>query len=84
MQTTKLSSKGQVVIPKSLRDKRGWGPGTEFEIAEVGGVVTLRPSRAFAPSQLDDVAGCLAYDGPKVALADMDAAVLHEARRRSS
>ena len=24
---TKLSTKGQVVLPKAIRDKRGWGPG---------------------------------------------------------
>ena len=32
MQTTVLSSKGQVIIPKTLRVARRWGPGTQLEV----------------------------------------------------
>lgn len=32
METTRLSSKGQVILPKSIRDARHWAPGAEFEI----------------------------------------------------
>ncbi len=28
--TTKISTKGQVVLPKVLRNRRGWGAGVEF------------------------------------------------------
>jgi bifunctional DNA-binding transcriptional regulator/antitoxin component of YhaV-PrlF toxin-antitoxin module len=31
METTKPSSKGQVELPKSVRDEHGWTPGTEFD-----------------------------------------------------
>jgi len=30
METTRLSTKGQIVLPKDLRSSRAWGPGTEF------------------------------------------------------
>lgn len=31
METTKPSSKSQVVLPKSVRDEHGWAPGTKLE-----------------------------------------------------
>jgi AbrB family looped-hinge helix DNA binding protein len=43
--TTKLSSKGQVVIPKSLRTAHRWKPGTEFIVEEQGDNIVLRPSK---------------------------------------
>ena len=32
METTRLSTKGQIVLPKAMRVSRAWGPGTEFTI----------------------------------------------------
>jgi AbrB family looped-hinge helix DNA binding protein len=83
MDTTRLSSKGQIIIPKALREARGWQPGTAFEIEAVGEGIVLRPLPAFAATTLDDVVGCLVWDGPPKSLADMDAAVAREARRRA-
>ena len=48
METTKLSSKGQVVLPKWVRDARSWEPGTEFAVEEVSEGILLRPLRPFA------------------------------------
>ena len=39
---TRLSAKGQVVIPKDVRDRMHWVPGTELEVVENLGSVTLR------------------------------------------
>jgi AbrB family looped-hinge helix DNA binding protein len=83
METTRLSSKGQIIIPKSLRDRRGWESGTAFEIEEHEDGLILRPLRDFPATTLDEVFGCLAWDGPPLTTEDMDAAVAREARRRS-
>ena len=64
MQTTRLSSKGQVILPKSVRDAHHWEPGTEFSVEAVGDGVLLRPLRSVAHSRLEDVAGCLRVTGP--------------------
>ena len=32
MDTTRLSTKGQIILPKNIRTARAWGPGTEFTI----------------------------------------------------
>ena len=39
---TKVSEKGQVVVPKATRDRLGWQPGTDLEVIESGDAVTLR------------------------------------------
>lgn len=82
MQTTRLSSKGQVILPKSVRDAYNWEPGTEFSVEPVGDGVLLRPLKSVAHSRLEDVAGCLRVTGPARTIAEMDAAVVAELRRR--
>ena len=42
---TKISEKGQVVVPKATRDRLGWQPGTDLEVIETGDAVTLRSKR---------------------------------------
>ena len=32
MPTARLSTKGQLILPKDIRTARAWGPGTEFTI----------------------------------------------------
>lgn len=39
---TKVSDKGQVVVPKAMRDRLGWQPGTDLEVIETADAVTLR------------------------------------------
>lgn len=84
METTKLSSKGQVVLPKAIRDSHNWGPGTDFTVEDTGDAVVLRPAKKGRVSRLEDVAGCLKhlYNGPPVATEDMNAAIEAEVRRR--
>ncbi|MCC6329302.1 MAG: AbrB/MazE/SpoVT family DNA-binding domain-containing protein [Acidobacteria bacterium] len=45
METVKLSSKFQVVIPREVREKLKLKPGTMFRVADVGGTVELIPVR---------------------------------------
>lgn len=82
----KISSKGQLVLPKVIRDSHGLGPGSEVDIESAGDTIILRPHvrkplvrRTYS---LDEVAGMLKYDGPPVSIRDMDRAVEEEFRRR--
>jgi AbrB family looped-hinge helix DNA binding protein len=79
METTTLSSRGQVVIPKLLREARHWLPGTEFGVEDLPQGILLRPLRAFAPSRLEDVLGCVQYQGPALSQDDIDAALQADA-----
>ena len=75
METTRLSSKGQIILPKSIRTLHHWEPGVEFEVKDTGNGVLLRPLRSSPPSKLADVVGCTGYQGPRRSLQDMDAAI---------
>jgi AbrB family looped-hinge helix DNA binding protein len=81
MAKTRLSSKGQVIIPKAVRDRHGWQPGAELEVDDLGDAVVLRPAKPFRPTTFEEVRGCLKYDGPPLTIEEMDEAVAREARR---
>ena len=85
MQTTSLSSKGQVVLPQKLRDAYGWKPGTSFEVRETPNGVLLTPispATAFAPTTIDAVFGMAATTRPALSVDEMAAVVDAEAARR--
>ncbi len=81
-QTTKLSTKGQVVLPKSVRAAHRWKPGTEFIVREQGASILLTPKSATASRSWESLIGCARYTGPRKSLKEMDEAVAAEARRR--
>jgi AbrB family looped-hinge helix DNA binding protein len=63
MDTVKLSSKGQIVIPKAIRDDMHLPPGTEFIISATATGLTLTPKTLFPPTTSKDVRGFLAKPG---------------------
>lgn len=82
METTRLSTKGQIVLPQNIRESRAWGPGTEFIVEETSAGILLRPAALFPETNLDMVAGCLRVKGKAKSLAQMNTAVTREAMRR--
>ncbi len=80
--TTILSTKGQVILPASIRRTRAWGPGTRLEIEDTPDGVLLRPAPLFPRTEPGEVFGCLPHPDPPVSLEEMDLAIAEEARRR--
>lgn len=80
--TTTVSTKGQVILPKSIRERRKWAPGTRLVIEETADGVLLKPAPIFAPTRHEDVAGMLAYTGPAKTIEEMDAGIEAEVKRR--
>ncbi len=80
--TTKLSTKGQVVVPKPLRAAHRWKPGTEFIVQEREEGILLKPKRGAAARSWEALIGCVAYTGPRKSIRGMDEAVAAEARAR--
>jgi AbrB family looped-hinge helix DNA binding protein len=82
METTRLSSKGQIILPKSVRESRHWEPGTEFIVEETPEGVLLRPIKPYKPTRVEDVAGCLKFGGPPKSLQEIESAIEQEVRAR--
>jgi AbrB family looped-hinge helix DNA binding protein len=78
---TRLTSKGQVVIPKPVRDRLRWRSGTRLELEVVnGGSVRLTATK---DDLLDRLAGCLTEGDPLAELeAEHRAEVAGDGRRR--
>jgi AbrB family looped-hinge helix DNA binding protein len=79
--TTKLSTKGQVVLPKSLRAARRWKSGTEFVVQERDEGILLVPKVGSKSRTWSSLLGCLPYSGRRKSIREMDEAVAIEARK---
>ena len=81
--TTTVSTKGQVILPKAVRERRDWSAGTRLLVEDTADGVLLKKAPAFTPTRSEEVFGMLPRrDAPK-SVEEMDAAVLLEARRRA-
>jgi AbrB family looped-hinge helix DNA binding protein len=79
---TKLSTKGQVILPKAIRDRRHWTPGTELVVEDRPEGVMLKSADKKKTHKLADFAGMLKYKGPPKSIDEMNAAIVDEVRRR--
>ncbi|MCW1430608.1 AbrB/MazE/SpoVT family DNA-binding domain-containing protein [Novosphingobium sp. JCM 18896] len=72
---TKLSAKGQVVIPKDVRDRLGWLQGSELEVIVTGeGVILRKPRRAgslSADEALARIHSRRPHEGPAVPVEEL-------------
>jgi AbrB family looped-hinge helix DNA binding protein len=71
MTSTKLSTKGQIVIPKELRDAKKWAVGMDIEVVDTPDGVLLRPKAPPKPYALDDVIGILRGHGKPISDAEL-------------
>lgn len=82
---TTLSTKGQMILPKAVRDSRGWGPGARLLVEDLpqGVLITREPEpSARPPTTIQQVRGMLKYDGLPISVEEMKRAVVEEAGRR--
>lgn len=79
---TKLSAKGQVALPKEIRQRLNWKSGEALVVEETPDGVLLKRASPFASTRLEDVAGCLGRGGRALTIEEMDEAVAAEIRRR--
>ena len=81
-QTTTVSTKGQVILPKAIRDRLKWSEGTRLTVEETVEGILLKEAPVLAPTKPEDVFGMLKYKGKPKTLKEMDDAIAAEVLRR--
>jgi AbrB family looped-hinge helix DNA binding protein len=81
--TTVISTKGQVILPKAIRDQRHWTAGTQLTVEDTPEGVLLKAKPLFAQTKVSSVFGSLRQSGHALTLEDMDKAIAQEAKRRA-
>ncbi len=81
--TTIVSTKGQVILPKAIREQRHWPSGTRLTVEDTAEGVLLKAAPMFAETKVDVVFGSLGFEGTPKSIEEMDAAVAAEAKRRA-
>ena len=79
--TTRLSSKGQVVIPEAIRRALGLGPGTRFVVAGEDGTVVLRVIETPSMREFDKIVARARRDARRAGLGGSDVAEAIRAAR---
>jgi AbrB family looped-hinge helix DNA binding protein len=79
-QATRLSTKGQLIIPKEIRERHGWTAGVELAVEDRGDSVVLRRVDDLPETTVADLVGCTGYKGPARSLEEMEAAIAQGAR----
>jgi AbrB family looped-hinge helix DNA binding protein len=80
--STIVSTKGQIILPKAIREQRHWPAGTRLMVEDTKDGVLLRTAPVFAPTRGEDVFASLPHQGPPKTLAAMEAGIAAEAKRR--
>ena len=85
MRAVRLSSKGQIAIPKSIRDGHAWKAGAKFTVEDTKDGLLLRPLPLFpavTPGQARGALGPPPKKRKRLTEADMKAAIALGVKRR--
>ncbi|ULB45465.1 AbrB/MazE/SpoVT family DNA-binding domain-containing protein [Limnospira fusiformis KN01] len=75
MEIAKVSETGQIIIPPEMRKIYSLDVGTEIILTDTGKGILIQPKQPFPTTTLNEVAGCLKYNGSPQTLEDMEAAI---------
>ena len=71
MNVTRVSQKGQIVIPAAVRKALGLKPGMRVNVTVDGNNALITPERADKRVTLDEIQALLKYSGPTVPISAM-------------
>ena len=84
MLQSKLSTKGQVIIPKPLRTAHNWQAGQKLQFIDTpDGILVKSDPITFKQTSIEQVAGCLRYKGKAKSIAAMNEAIAKGAMEQS-
>ncbi len=84
MSTARLSSKGQLIIPKPIRKAHGWDAGQELEVIDSEEGILLKSRSPFKQTSLGEVVGSLPYSGESKSIAQMQEAIATGVKARQA
>lgn len=81
---TTVSTKGQVIIPKSIRDELGIDAGAKLKVFTEGRRIVMEAAKPFPETTLDQVSGMGRkwYSGPPIPESEWKPAMAAATRRR--
>ena len=82
--TVRLSSKGQLVIPRNIREALNWSPGDELTVTQAGQGVMIQPKQKRTGKRFVDLIGTVSYDGPPLSDEELQAPVDYTEDRKAS
>ena len=83
LSTTRMSSKGQVVVPEAIRSRLGLEPGTQFVVVADNDAIILKEVEAPSMGKFDDLLNEARRQVRKIGLKRSDIAdVIAETRHR--
>ena len=81
--TTTVSAKGQVILPKAVRDRLHWASATRLTVEQTAEGVLLKPMRnPFPPTRPEGVFGCLAVHAKPRTIEQVADGIAEEVKRR--
>jgi AbrB family looped-hinge helix DNA binding protein len=80
--STVISTKGQVILPKAVRERRQWTPGTRLVVEETAEGVLLKAAPVFAPTRPEEVFASLVGGRRPKSLEEMETGIAAEVKRR--
>lgn len=84
MSSVSVTSKGQVTIPKHIRRELGITTGSKVEFDLAGSAARMRLVRKGRQSSVAEGPAILDYQGPRIAVGEMDGAkAMKKAARRA-
>lgn len=81
MKRTQVLEHGHVMLPEIILRNHHWNIGQELLVVDSEDGVLLTSKPLFEPTSLDEVAGCLHYDGPAKTLDEMQEAIAEGVKR---
>jgi AbrB family looped-hinge helix DNA binding protein len=79
--TTKMSSKGQIVIPENIRDRLGLKPGEQFVVVGEDDVVILKKIAPLSMADFDELITTARQQARQVAMKRSDISTAVRAAR---
>ena len=81
--TTTVSTKGQVILPKAIREQKHWAAGTKLIVEETDEGILLRAAPLFAATDIEAVFGSLRSTKPALSIDEMNKVISEEAKRHA-